>query len=52
MKIFIESRDELRIVNLSEVLYLQASHNYTDFKFADGLSRKRRHSVGHVPRAN
>ena len=36
MKIHIESRDELRIVDLSEVLYLQASHNYTDFVFADG----------------
>ena len=36
MKIFIESRDELRIVDLSEVLYLQASHNYTDFMFSDG----------------
>lgn len=39
MKIFIESRDELRIVDLSEVLYLQASHNYTDFKYADGRSK-------------
>lgn len=39
MKIFIESRDELRIVDLSEVLYLQASHNYTDFIYADGRSK-------------
>lgn len=36
MKIIIESRDELRVVDLSEVLYLQASRNYTDFHFADG----------------
>ncbi|MBR1499233.1 MAG: LytTR family transcriptional regulator DNA-binding domain-containing protein [Bacteroidaceae bacterium] len=36
MKIFIESRDELRIINLSEVLYLRASHNYTDFVYTDG----------------
>ena len=39
MKIFIESRDELRIIDLQEVLYLQASHNYTDFMFADGRSK-------------
>lgn len=39
MRIYIESRDELRIVDLSEVLYLRASHNYTDFMFADGRSK-------------
>lgn len=39
MKIFIESRDELRIVDLAEVLYLQASHNYTDFIYADGRAK-------------
>ena len=39
MKIFLESRTELRIVDLSDVLYLQASHNYTDFMFADGRSK-------------
>lgn len=36
MRIIIESRDELRVVDLSEVLYLQASRNYTDFHFTDG----------------
>lgn len=36
MKIVFESRDELRIVDLAEVLYLKASHNYTDFVYADG----------------
>lgn len=45
MKIHIESRDELRIVNLSEVLYLQASHNYTDFMFADGRSKSELMSI-------
>jgi DNA-binding LytR/AlgR family response regulator len=39
MKILLESRTELRIVDLSDVLYLQASHNYTDFMFADGRSK-------------
>lgn len=36
MEIFIETRDELHIIDLSEVLYLKANHNYTDFIFADG----------------
>lgn len=36
MKINIESRDELRVIDLSEIIYLQASHNYTDFHFTDG----------------
>ena len=36
MRIIIESRDELRVVDLSEVLYLQASRNYTDFHYTDG----------------
>ena len=39
MKIILESRTEIRIVDLSDVLYLQASHNYTDFMFADGRSK-------------
>lgn len=39
MKIYLESRTELRIVDLSDVLYLQASHNYTDFVYADGRTK-------------
>ena len=38
-RILLESRDELRIIDLSNVLYLQACHNYTDFVFADGRSK-------------
>lgn len=36
MRIILESRDELRVVNLTDILYLQASRNYTDFHFTDG----------------
>ena len=36
MKIIIESRDELRVIDLNDVLYLQASRNYTEFHYADG----------------
>lgn len=39
LRITIESRDELRVVELSEVVYLQASRNYTDFHFSDGRVR-------------
>ncbi|MBQ7443367.1 MAG: LytTR family transcriptional regulator DNA-binding domain-containing protein [Bacteroidaceae bacterium] len=39
MKIIIESRDELRVIDLADVLYLHASHNYTDFHFADGRQK-------------
>jgi DNA-binding LytR/AlgR family response regulator len=39
MKIYIESRDEIRIIDMQEVCFLQASHNYTDFVFADGRTK-------------
>ena len=39
MKIILESRDELRVIELAEVLYLRASRNYTDFFFSDGRTR-------------
>lgn len=39
MKLFINSRDELRIIELNDTVYLKASNNYTDFHFADGQIR-------------
>ena len=36
MKLLIESRDELRIIKLDEVVYLKASGNYTDFHYING----------------
>ena len=39
MRIQLVSRDELRVVELNDVLYLKASHNYTDFVFVDGRSK-------------
>lgn len=33
MKLFINSRDELRILELNDVVYMKASGNYTDFHF-------------------
>ena len=37
MKLFIDSRDELRIVELNDVVYMKASGNYTDFHYANGM---------------
>ena len=39
MRIQIASRDELRVVVLLDVLYLKASHNYTDFMYVDGRTK-------------
>lgn len=36
MKLYIDSRDELRVIELDHVVYLQASGNYTDFHDAHG----------------
>lgn len=36
MTLFIETRDEIHIIDLSTVLYLKANRNYTDFFYADG----------------
>lgn len=36
MKLCINSRDELRVIELDEVVYLKACGNYTDFHFLDG----------------
>lgn len=35
MKLCINSRDELRLIELDEVVYLKACGNYTDFHFKD-----------------
>lgn len=35
MKLCLTTRDELRLIELDEVVYLKASGNYTDFHFAD-----------------
>ncbi len=35
MKLCINSRDELRLIELDEVVYLRACGNYTDFYFRD-----------------
>ncbi len=39
MHITIESRDELRVFNLADILYLQASRNYTDIHYTDGRTK-------------
>ena len=39
MKLLINSRDELRIIELDDTVYLKASNNYTDFHFTDGQIR-------------
>ena len=39
MRIQMESRDELRVIELIDVLYLKASHNYSDFVYIDGRSK-------------
>ena len=39
MKIIIESRDELRVIDLEDVVYLKASHNYTDLHYSDNRSK-------------
>lgn len=39
MRIQIASRDELRVVDLLDVLFLKASHNYTDFMYVDGRTK-------------
>ncbi len=39
MKLFINSRDELRIIDLNNVVYLEACGNYTTFHFNDQHSR-------------
>jgi DNA-binding LytR/AlgR family response regulator len=39
MKLYVNSRDELRILNLDKTVYLKASNNYTDFHFSDGQVR-------------
>jgi len=39
MKLFINSRDELRIIDLNKVVYLEACGNYTTFYFSDRHSR-------------
>ena len=39
MRIQMESRDELRVIDLIDVLYLKASHNYSDFIYTDGRSK-------------
>lgn len=39
MKLYINSRDELRIIELDRIVYLRASNNYTEFHFADGQTR-------------
>lgn len=39
MKICINSRDELRLVDLDTVVYLKASGNYSDFYYVNGSVR-------------
>lgn len=39
IRLYINSRSELRLVNLDEVAYLKADGNYTDFHFVDGHVR-------------
>ena len=39
LKICLESRDEIRIINLQQVIYLQVNHNYTDFRYANGRTK-------------
>ena len=39
MKLCINTRQELRLIELSDVVYLTAYGNYTDFHFADGRER-------------
>ncbi|MBQ8712540.1 MAG: LytTR family transcriptional regulator DNA-binding domain-containing protein [Prevotella sp.] len=39
MKICINSRDELRLIELDNVVYLRAGGNYTDFHFVNGSVR-------------
>lgn len=36
MRYYINTRNGLRIIELSEVVYLKADGNYTDFHYADG----------------
>lgn len=39
MTLCINSRNELRLVDLDKVVYLEASGNYTDFHFSNGSTR-------------
>ena len=39
MKICINTRDELRLIDLDKVVYLKACGNYSDFFFANGHVR-------------
>lgn len=39
MKICINSRDELRLIDMDSVVYLKASGNYSDFFYANGYVR-------------
>ncbi len=39
MKLCINSRDELKLIDLKEVCYMKACGNYTDFYFVDAKTR-------------
>lgn len=39
MKLCINSRDELKLVELKEICYMKACGNYTDFYFVDGKTK-------------
>lgn len=45
MKLCINSRDELRLIELDEVLYLKACGNYTDFHFTDARVKSEPNSL-------
>lgn len=39
MKLCINSRDELKLIDLKDVCYMKACGNYTDFYFVDGKTK-------------
>ena len=46
-RLFINTRDELHIIDLDDILYLQASGNYTDFHFTDGQVKSEIQPLSH-----
>ncbi|MBR1498036.1 MAG: LytTR family transcriptional regulator DNA-binding domain-containing protein [Bacteroidaceae bacterium] len=48
MTLYIETRDEIHVIDLSTVLYLKANRNYTDFFYADGRVKSKLLNISFV----